>query len=73
MPLIRFAVACRRNPRALRVLVGLVVMIALFATLLSAAAPQHARGVGEAQAQAPSGRPEAPVPGGPVEPLAERR
>lgn len=34
----------RRHPRTLRVLAGLLVMAALFAVLLSAAAPSHAHG-----------------------------
>ena len=55
MPLIRLAVAVRRYPRALRLLAGLIVMIALFATLLSAADPVHARGCGDARACASSG------------------
>ena len=62
MPLIRLAVAVRRYPRALRVLAGLVVMVALFATLLSAAEPAHARGVGGVRAEASSGRHRVPAP-----------
>ena len=62
MPLIRLAVAVRRHPRALRLLAGLGVMIALFATLLSAAEPAHAPVVGDVRAEASSGRHRAPAP-----------
>ena len=52
MPLIRFAVAVRRHPRAWRLLGGLLVMAALFALLLSAAEPVHGCGTAlEGQAQ----------------------
>ena len=52
MPLIRFAIAARRYPRAWRLLGGLLVMAALFALLLSAAEPVHGRcPASEGQAQ----------------------
>ena len=52
MPLIRFAIAARRHPRAWRLLGGLLVMAALFALLLSAAEPVHGCGTApEGQAQ----------------------
>ena len=41
MPLIRLALTVRRHPRAWRLLAGVVVMIMLFAMLLSAVEPAH--------------------------------
>ena len=69
MPLIRFAFAARRHPRAWRLLGGLLVMAALFALLLSAAEPVHGcdtASQGQADAQpspaAPAGRSVASLP-----------
>ena len=62
MPLIRFAAAVRRHPRAWRLLGGLLAMAALFALLLSAAEPVHGcdtASEGQAQAQPSSAAPAA--------------
>ena len=45
MPLIRLALTVRRHPRAWRLLAGVVVMIVLFAMLLSAVEPAHGQGI----------------------------
>ena len=45
MPLIRLALTVRRHPRAWRLLAGVLMMIMLFAMLLSAVEPAHGRGI----------------------------
>ena len=67
MPLIRFAFAARRHPRAWRLLGGLLVMAALFALLLSAAEPVHGcdtapQGLAQPSSAAPAGRSVASLP-----------